>query len=493
MKTAKLFAFTLVVAAIGSLGPLAAAEKTLPTDGPFQPIATAALDKQAFSQWMSGQESPLAIDGAPIDPAAIVWTATTQPKLPGIRFGEGRDVGRRHLRIGLTEPLAVGSVLVRGGGALGVLKPDAAYPGDLADDSQWIAAERIVDGRVSADEVDREGLVLWMLPAGTKTRALRFSHLPTPSDREQAGWLGGVWINGECVANVAAAGARAIGDARRCQPKAGRRVERPRVEDLGQRRAWAALPVSPEHPAIVTLTWPRPVELAGVSLIWAGFSAVEVDAFTGSEQEIIAEAAADRWQRVAGQSDFDTMYPLPLGPHWLAFAQPLSTRALRLRITGRPKLLNPNLAGKDFDGHRVWLGEVMALAPLAQGASLASLVLPKTDSQPPPIPVRFTLPKPGVVTLVIEDRAAPSRAESGQRDALFRPARTWPGGMAATICCAIPSRPATAFITSPPGPSHRATIKSAACGTSRFRCAMNSASIPPASRPGKRPTAPVAG
>ena len=166
----------------------------------------------------------------------------------------------------------------------------------------------------------------------------------------------------------------------------------------------AALPISPEHPAIVTLTWPRPVELAGVALIWAGFSAVEVDAFTGSEQEIIAEAAADRWQRVAGQSDFDTFYPMPLGPHWLAFEKPLSTRALRLRITGRPKLLNPNLAGKDFDGHRVWLGEVMALAPLAQASSLASLVLPKTDSQPPPIPVRFTLPKAGVVTLVIEDQ-----------------------------------------------------------------------------------------
>ncbi len=59
-------------------------------------------------------------------------------------------------------------MLVRGGGALSVLKPDAAYPGNLADDSQWIAAERIVDGQVSADEVDREGLVLWTLPAGTQ-------------------------------------------------------------------------------------------------------------------------------------------------------------------------------------------------------------------------------------------------------------------------------------------------------------------------------------
>ena len=36
--------------------------------------------------------------------------------------------------------------------------------------------------------------------------------------------------------------------------------------------------------------------------------------------------------------------------------------------------------------------------------NLASLVLPKSSEEPPPIPVKFTLPEAGVVTLVIEDR-----------------------------------------------------------------------------------------
>jgi hypothetical protein len=33
----------------------------------------------------------------------------------------------------------MGTVLVRGGGGLSVLKPDMAYPGDLADDTQWVS------------------------------------------------------------------------------------------------------------------------------------------------------------------------------------------------------------------------------------------------------------------------------------------------------------------------------------------------------------------
>src|ERR1700722_6313784 len=123
MNQSKLFVFALVASTACSLAPLTAAEKTLPTSGPFQTIDAQALDKQTSSQWVSGQESPLAIEGGQLDPATIVWTKTTQPRLPGVRFGEGKDGGRRHLRIGLTEALTIGSVLVRGGGTLSALKP----------------------------------------------------------------------------------------------------------------------------------------------------------------------------------------------------------------------------------------------------------------------------------------------------------------------------------------------------------------------------------
>ena len=49
------------------------------------------------------------------------------------------------------------------------------------------------NGKVAGREVDGEGYAVWVLPAGTKTRALRFSHTPAAGDWESAGWLGGVW------------------------------------------------------------------------------------------------------------------------------------------------------------------------------------------------------------------------------------------------------------------------------------------------------------
>ena len=90
------------------------------------------------------------------------------------------------------------------------------------------------------------------------------------------------------------------------------------------------------------------------------------------------------------------------------------------------------------EGRRVWLGELMAVAPLAGDAALTTLVLPKASEEPPPIPIKFTLPEAGVVTLVIEDMRATSACAISSARRRFPRAKTPPGGMAATICCAIP-------------------------------------------------------
>jgi hypothetical protein len=165
----------------------------------------------------------------------------------------------------------------------------------------------------------------------------------------------------------------------------------------------ATLPISTEHPELVTLRWPRAVTLSGVGLIWTGFSAVEIEAFTGPDEENVGEATSSRWRRVASRGDIDALYPLALGPHWIAFEQPITTRSVPLRITNGAKSGHPHLADKVKQGRRVWLGEVMAVAPLAKASTLASLVLPKTSDEPPPIPIKFILAEAGVVTLVIED------------------------------------------------------------------------------------------
>ena len=365
----------------------------------FQAIQDASLDRAAFAQWVDGASSPIA-DKAP---TAAVWTAKAKPDWQGVKFGEGHATGIRHLRVGLTENTAVGSVLVRGGGMLSVLKAGAVYPGDLADDTQWIAAERLTDSAVSRAEVDMEGYALWTLPAGTQTRALRFSHTPAAGDRETAGWLGGVWILPERLANV---GQQALAQS------AARDDVSARLVDGSNNRTWvtwdngekgATFPLSPEHPEFITLTWPKAVSLQGVCLLWTGFAAVEIEAFTGGDDENVKEAADARWQRVASRSDMDSLYPLALGPQWIGWEKPTLTRALRLRITKGAKSGHSHLADKVKEGRRVWLGEIMALAPVATG-KLTALILPKAVEEPPPIPVKFTLPEAGQVTLVIEDK-----------------------------------------------------------------------------------------
>ncbi len=167
------------------------------------------------------------------------------------------------------------------------------------------------------------------------------------------------------------------------------------------------------------------------------------------------------WQRVGGQSDFDTFYPLPLGPHWIAFEKPLSTRALRLRITGPPKLLNPNLKGKDFDGRRVWLGEVMALAPLDQGTSLASLVLPKSRQPAAADPRPLHASQGGRRHAGDRGPGAQAGAESGQRDPFSGRRKRRLVGWQRRSAARSRVGPARPLSHSRPGPSRRATTKSA--------------------------------
>jgi hypothetical protein len=377
---------------------LQAAEKS-----DFAPLDAANLDQAVFRQWVAGEESPVPFRGDPKkETPAIVWTTQAHPYIFGVRYGVGRDTGRRHLRIGFANDIQVGSVLVSGGGTLSVLKAEAAYPGALDDDSQWVAAERLVDGRASSAEVAEGHYGLWVLPEGTRTRALRFSHVPAPGDPELSVGLGGVWILPQRWGNVAPQSlvqTRARDDASA------------KIVDESHNRTWQTwdnaergpLPVSAEHPELVTLTWPKPVTLGGVCLLWTGFEACEIEALVGGDEANVHEAPASSWKQVATGSGLRHWYPIPLGPNWIPFAEAVSTRALRLRITAPAKAGHPHLEDKVKDGRRVWLGELVALAPL-RGAPLASLLLPKSVEEPPPIPVRFRLPEAGLVTLVIEDQ-----------------------------------------------------------------------------------------
>ncbi len=230
----------------------------------FQPLDAVVLDKAAFAQWSAGVESPMAESEAKDGPHSVVWATAGRVDWRGTKFGAGRDVGARRSRVGFTKPVSTGSVLVSGGGKLSVLKRDAPYPGDPANDSRWVSAERL---------------------------------------------------------------------------------------------------------------------------------------FNGGENDTVRGAPDASWRRVAGAEKMDAYYPMQLGAHWLAFEDAVSTRALRPRITEGFRSAQGHLSDKVKEGRRVWLGEMMALAPLADGAAeLASLVLP-TQAEPPP---------PGQYPHAIGDAGAPA-------------------------------------------------------------------------------------
>lgn len=313
----------------------------------FLPLGGRSLDPTTFAQWLEGKETSIPESTARGGPCAVVWSTGSRPEWQGVRFGEGRASGVRHLRIGTTETVAVGSVLVRGGGVLSVLRADAPYPGNLADEAQWLPAERLVNGSGSTRPVENEGYALWVLPSGTKTRALRFSHTPRPGDRELAGWLGGVWLLGGRYGNIAQA----------LVQSAARDDVSVRLVDESNNRQWqtwenaekgAAQVISPRAPEFVTLTWPRPVALTGICLLWTGFAAVEVEAFRGPDGANVREAPATSWQRIASRADMDALYPLPLGAHWLALERPTQTRPA---IEDRPRRpFRPPAPGRQGQG-----------------------------------------------------------------------------------------------------------------------------------------------
>jgi len=379
---------------------------TLHAAEPFPAFDASLLDPAAFAERVGNAAESLVqgdAETAKLGPKAVVWCKQTKPHWKGVKFGEGRETGVRHLRIGFTQSVRLGSVLVGGGGALSVLKAGAAYPGDLADDSQWVPALRLLGGSESNAEVASGDYGLWVLPSGTSTRALRFSHTPAAGDRETAGLLAGVWLLPERLGNVAP---QAL-----VQSRARDDVSM-KLVDESHNRTWqtwenaeegAPLPMSAENPEIMTLTWSKPVTLSSLCLLWAGFASCEIDAFIGAEDENVREALAASWTHVGSGRDLQTWYPSQLGPNWIGLDREVSTRALRVRITAATKGVG-HYEKKVKDGRRVWLGELMALVPMRE-ARLSSIVLPKSGEEPPPIPVKFTLPEAGLVTLVIEDKA----------------------------------------------------------------------------------------
>ncbi len=405
MKLCRLAALTALCTLVHHAA--AAGPESFPT-----PLALTNLDAASFAEFMEGVERPITPTDARDSsrkPQWILFTDTTAPGYSGLKFGDSRTPGRRHLRLGFRDAIRVGSVLMRGGGAVSVLKPGAAFPGNLDDDSQWIPAQRL-DGRtVSQSEVGRDSYALWSLPVVATTRALRLTHTAEVTEKEYAGWVGGARVIGERLANLAP---QAVIATSANEKHAGKLINEKADggwgawENLAQKNTGNAPEVSEEHPEWLLLTWPAPVKLRGLAALWAGFSVAQAQAYHGPSDTHPREAAESAWETVRSFSGLRNSYPSSMGADLLGFEREVTTRALRLRIT---RAINDDnhshVKGHAQGGRRVWLGELMALHSPGQ-AELKSALLPATaPPEAPPIAVKFTLPDDGWVTLVIEDAA----------------------------------------------------------------------------------------
>ena len=412
MKPSLLLSSALcLLAALGS--PLKAA----PAPAPVYPTPVLAenLDATAFAEWMDGKETPLSARGEkPPTADKTIWTQQSSSGLFQLTYGDSKTPGTRYLRIGFNTPVAVGSILTQGQGQVSVLKPDAAYPGNLNDDSQWIAAERLKNGEVVTGETDEKAQTLWVLPSTISTRAVRITHTAEATDRIYGGRLGGVFLLSERLANVAP---QALAAARSTPKFAGRLNDGIYNSwdawcNISNREGERAKTIA-EDPEWVMLTWSRPVTLKGLATLGmggSGFSAAEVQIYTGPKTKHPKEASEADWKTVQGISDLKSHYPICLWPEWINFDQPVTTRAIRLRLTATldEKNFHGHLKGHTKEGKRVWLDEVMALQALDQ-AELKTAIVPPVAAAVAgpevhaPIPVKFTLPEESYVTLVVED------------------------------------------------------------------------------------------
>jgi len=383
-------------------------ERFQPQNGLFAtPLTDASIDNASFAEWFDDSAHAI-VNPTPM--RQILWTLTTAPSTNYfVAYGASNHPGLRRLRVGFTAPVPVGSVLVRGGGTLSVLRPNAPYPGDLADDSQWIPAQRIpvgqTDGQPSTAEVPQNGFALWTLPPNTQTRALRFTHTAVPTDSTFAGQLGSLYILSSRFANLAPEG----GVFTSANPAAAPGLH---DETLNGNHEWDNGPdfdhtVSTANPEWITLVWPHPVALRGLAALMAGFNAADAQIFVGPGSAAIRNAPANDWQPVGQPYALRNQYPISLAVDWLDFGKTVQTRAVRLRLTqATNEDRHSHLKGATRNGNRVWLDELMALAPLTSGplqSAIPPASAPQESASHPPIPIHFTLPAAGYVSLVIDD------------------------------------------------------------------------------------------
>lgn len=343
------------------------------------PVTSGLVDAAAYSVYVDG--STTAMSGSATD---ILWTQDSSTGSSAKTFGDTLNPGARHLRIGFNQTVDLGTLLVDGNVSVSVLKPTATYPGNLNDENDWIAAERL-DGTTKMTGHYRLGqLNAWVLPVVTATRAIRLTHTALRSDHSYKGTVGGVHALATRLANVAPQG-RAWASANVASSSAANNLS------TGGWSVTSSAAITEQHDEWLMLVWPVDVTVSGLGLVVPNCGQVQVEKYMGASSTHPRDAADSAWTPVTVNRavPYNASCLLPIA--WVDFGQVVTTNALRVRFTA------PVTPG----GTTVGVGELLALDALGtDDLSTAALSVSKTNAA---IPITFTLAQAGYVTLAIDD------------------------------------------------------------------------------------------
>lgn len=409
----QVFVLGLAMLFYGFFTELSGAETAGKVDGLKTQLTAADLDAASFAEWVGAKETQI----TPKDnrdkggnPEGVVFVDRNKLHWKGLSFGKSKTPGARHVRVGFKEEQLISSLITIGNIKVSVLKPGVAYPGNLGDDSQWLSAQRIEGGELTSDEGKNQSSVnLWILPAGTRTRALRFTHTAKLTDKKYQGELNGVYIFPARYANLAP---QAKIFARNCNEKANKINNNSTDGFWG---AWGNIEAIKgdrpktieEDPEWFITVWPEPVKLSGITFIFPGFITADIQTYIGPADRHPRDAMDADWKTIKTATGLANFYPYSLALNLVPFDEVVTTRAMRVRMTSPEieKACHPHIKQKINNGKRVWLGEIQALSSI--GDKNPTSILPKQDKEEMPeigIPIKFKLPEDGYVTLVIEDK-----------------------------------------------------------------------------------------
>lgn len=304
----------------------------------------------------------------------------------------------RHFRIAFKRPIKVGTLIgYIGNCEVSYLKPGVPPPGDPNNEMAWVNV---------GEPTPRKPFRAVTFPKGVVTSAIRLTfRLPKPPAQPEPSVIYGLVVLTE----------RLYDWAKWATPVAESYLRRSAIE-AERHSPWSLIDgdvnidwrsareeaITEKLPSWVILHWGQPKRIDSVWLTNVFGKRVAIDSIVDGRFVNPALAPEGSWKQVA-VSDVPIWWRPPYTDFGIKFAAPIETRALRIRIVEPLTTENPDIAYVTQNGklrNIARIGEVFAFEDIGEG-DLPSP--PKLVELKPPIPIRYTLPSDGYITIAIND------------------------------------------------------------------------------------------